>query len=113
MERENRILRKVIVIISGKVSIFIYLFLFFYLVIFAIACYFIPPLEKFAPSEIIQLILGNYTNVLSALGASIAAGSGVFIHHKVKTLHEHNQKLQNSIDELNKKMDKIIGKEGS
>ena len=58
----------------------------------------------------IQLVLGNYTNVLSALGASIAAGSGVFIHSKVKTLHQKHEKLQNSIDELHEKINKVLEK---
>ena len=103
----NNFLNKIPKLISSKVSIFIYLFLFCYLVIFAIVCLIIPSLDIFAPSEEMQLILGNYTNVLSALGASIAAGSGVFIHSKMKTLHDNHQKLQETMDELHKKIDKL------
>ncbi len=94
-------------VMAGKVSIFIYLFLFFYLVIFALVCLLIPALKGLAPSAGTQLILGNYTNVLSALGASIAAGSGVAIHTKVKAIREGHRKLQDSIDELHKKIDQL------
>ncbi|MDR0798632.1 MAG: hypothetical protein LBN18_02595, partial [Dysgonamonadaceae bacterium] len=82
-------------------------FLFFYLVIFALFCGFIPFLGHFIPSDNVQLILGNYTNVLSALGASIAAGSGVVIHNKITKLHEHHRKLQDTIESLHEKIDKL------
>lgn len=88
-------------------SIFIYLFLFFYLVIFALVCYLIPGAKDLAPSGEVQVILGNYTNILSALGASIAAGSGVAVHSKVKKLHESHRQLQDSVDELHKKIDRL------
>ncbi len=94
-------------VMASKTSIFIYLFLFFYLVIFALAALLIPALKGLAPTADTQLILGNYTNVLSALGASIAAGSGVAIHSKVKAIREGHQKLQDSIDELHEKLDKM------
>ncbi len=94
-------------VMASKVSIFIYLFLFFYLVIFALVCLLVPALKELAPSADTQLILGNYTNVLSALGASIAAGSGVAIHSKVKDIRDSHRKLQDSIDELHKKLDKL------
>lgn len=107
MKGVDNFLKKIPVWLSSKVSIFIYLFLFFYLVIFAIAALLLPSLQDLAPSQNVQLILGNYTNVLSALGASIAAGSGVAIHGKMKSLHESHQKLQDTIDELHKKVDKL------
>ena len=105
----NKFLGKIPQWLSSKVSIFIYLFLFFYLVIFAFLCFIVPSMHGLAPSESAQLVLGNYTNVLSALGASIAAGSGVAIHSKINTLHESHQKLQNRIEELHDKIDKLSG----
>lgn len=107
MKSTNEFLKKIPVWMSSKVSIFIYLFLFLYLVLFALICYVIPALNVYAPSQDTQLILGNYTNVLSALGASIAAGSGVAIHSKIKTLHANHEKLQETIDSLHHKLDKL------
>ncbi len=93
--------------LSSKVSIFIYLFLFCYLVIVALIAYAVPALSSMAPTQDAQLILGNYTNVLSALGASIAAGTGVAIHGKIKDLHEGHRKLQDRIEELHDKLDRM------
>lgn len=107
MKNINDFLKKIPVWLSSKISIFIYLFLFVYLVLFALLCYLIPAFNTYAPSQDTQLILGNYTNVLSALGASIAAGSGVAIHKKIKTLHANHEKLQETIDSLHKKLDNI------
>ena len=109
-KRTNNFLGKIPVWLSSKISIFIYIFLFFYLVIFAVFCVIIPDISHLQPSANIQLVLGNYTNVLSALGASIAAGSGVIVHSTVKTLHKKHEKLQNSIDELHKKLDNVSEK---
>lgn len=109
MESNKRkgILSKIPAILSSKISIFIYLFLFFYLVIFALLCAVIPALSELAPSDTIQLIMGNYTNVLSALGASIAAGSGVAVHSGVKALHKRHDDLQQSIANLEKRLDAL------
>ncbi|GHU98700.1 hypothetical protein FACS1894159_01580 [Bacteroidia bacterium] len=89
-------------------SIFIYLLLFGYLVIFAIVAVAVPAWNRMAPSDNAQLILGNYTNVLSALGASIAAGSGVAMHNKLKSLYERDKKLQDNVDQLHQKLDKLL-----
>ena len=94
-------------ILSSKVSIFIYLFLFFYLVIFAFICMFIPQLNPFAPSSDVQLVMGNYTNVLSALGASLAAGTGVVTHHNINKLHKSHDLLHETIRELHEKIDNL------
>lgn len=104
----NKLLAKIPEWLSSKISIFIYLFLFFYLVVFAIISLIFPSLKDMAPSANLQLILGNYTNVLSALGASIAAGSGVAIHSKIKKLHQGHEQLQDRVDELHKKLDKVL-----
>ncbi|MCL2561649.1 MAG: hypothetical protein FWE10_04940 [Rikenellaceae bacterium] len=93
--------------LSSKISVFIYIFLFGYLVIFALIAVLVPWLNPYAPSDGAQLVLGNYTNVLSALGASIAAGSGIAIHDKVKAMHERHRKLHDSIDELHRKIDRL------
>ena len=112
MENSNttNFLGKIPTWLSSKTSIFIYIFLFFYLVIFAVICVIIPDINHLQPSSNAQLVLGNYTNVLSALGASIAAGSGAIVHSKVKKIHQHHEKLQNSIDELHEKLNKISEK---
>lgn len=100
-------LNKLPELISSKVSIFIYLFLFCYLVIFAFLCLIITPLKDFTPSDTMQLILGNYTNVLSALGASIAAGSGVAVHTKINNLHKRHNELQESLNKIHEKLDSM------
>lgn len=94
-------------ILSSPLSIFIYLFLFFYLVIFALFALFIPALQPLAPSETTQLIMGNYTNVLSALGASLAAGTGIAVHTSVRNLHKRHDHLENTIKELHEKIDQL------
>ena len=55
--------------LSSKVSIFIYIFLFVYLVLFPALAVILPFMKPLVPTNTTQLILGNYTNVLSALGA--------------------------------------------
>ena len=106
-DTQNSFLGKIPIWLSSKISIFIYIFLFFYLVVFAIFTIIIPDISHLQPSNTVQLLLGNYTNVLSALGASIAAGGGVVIHSHVKTLHQKHDKLQKSIDELHEKISKM------
>ncbi|ULQ59164.1 hypothetical protein K7I13_11755 [Brucepastera parasyntrophica] len=54
-----------------------------------------------------QLIMGNYTNVLSALGASIAAGTGAAVHTSVKKLHQKHDTLQQTIQALHEKIEKL------
>lgn len=111
-------MRKLFVKIVGKlpdwlnsgVSMFIYLFLFFYLVVFALFTIFIPELSSLKPSSDMQLIWGNYTNVLSALGASIAAGSGVTVHKNLKRLHEKHDATDASTEELRKTIEKMYQK---
>lgn len=109
MKRLDKFLSKIPGVLSSRVSIFIYLFLFFYLVIFAIVCTVVPAMSGQAPSSDIQLVLGNYTNVLSALGASIAAGTGVAIHQKTKELHQKHDELSSSVQELHRKIDRLQG----
>lgn len=103
----NNFISKLPLILSSRVSIYIYIFLFFYLVIIGMACIFIPGLEALAPSDQIQLVLGNYTNVLSALGASIAATSGIVINKKIRSHRELNEKLETSISDLHDKLNEI------
>lgn len=93
--------------LSSQVSIFIYLFLFFYLVIFALVCLVFPVLHALEPTRDAQLILGNYTNVISALGASIAAGSSASLHHRMKEQHAHNEKLKQAIDQLHERVSSL------
>lgn len=104
-------LQKIPKLLASKVSIFIYLFLFFYLVLFAFLTKLLPSLAGLAPSDSAQLILGNYTNVLSALGASIAAGNGVAMRHnqeKIQQRHEDmHQELTGKIEELHQKIEAL------
>lgn len=90
--------------LSSTISIFIFIFLFVYLILFGLIGLFTTSI---APSSETQLILGNYTNVTSALGAAIAAGASTAVHASVKKLHTRHEKLQKSLDELHKKVDKL------
>lgn len=112
MKKISNLLGKLPAILSSNVSIFIYLFLFFYLVLYALVCGLIPALSGYAPSEGVQLIMGNYTNVLSALGASIAAGAGAAIHNSVKSLHAKHDSLRETIEQLHEKIDKLEAGKG-
>jgi len=97
-------LSKIPALLSSPVSVFIFIFLFVYLVIFGIIGLFIKQVQ---PSSDLQLILGNYTNVLSALGAALAAGSGARHTKNLRELHTKHDKLQKSVDELHEKLDQI------
>lgn len=107
MKRISSLLGRLPGLLASTPSIFIYLFLFFYLVVYALVCALVPALNSYAPSDGTQLIMGNYTNVLSALGASIAAGSGAAVHSSVKKLHAKHDNMQKTIDELHAKIDKL------
>lgn len=61
----EKLLQKIPALLASKISIFIYLFLFFYLVIFAFITKVVPAVHSLSPDNNVQLILGNYTNVLS------------------------------------------------
>lgn len=105
--RLDRALGKIPDILSSKVSIVIYLFLFVYLVVYALICLVVPALAGYAPSSTMQLVMGNYTNVLSALGASIAAGAGVAAHQSMKSMHAKHDDLQKTITSLHAKIDQL------
>ncbi|MDR0955807.1 MAG: hypothetical protein LBM73_01625 [Candidatus Nomurabacteria bacterium] len=93
-------------LLSSKISIVIYIAMFIYLVIVPLLAL-IPPLGRIMPSTSVMLIGDNYTSVLAALGASIAAGTGVAAHHKIKQLNDKHDKLQKSLDDLHSKIDKL------
>jgi hypothetical protein len=90
--------------LSSRVSIFIFIFLFIYLFIFGLIGLVVDKLE---PSARVQLVFGNYTNVLSALGAALAAGAGSVHTKRLKDLHDKHDKLQTSVDELHQKLDEL------
>jgi uncharacterized RDD family membrane protein YckC len=113
MEKNSSLLSKLPALLASNVSIFIYLFLFAYLVIFALVCMLIPGMSPFAPSASVQLIMGNYTNVLSALGASIAAGAGTAAHSSIKRLHKRHDALEADMATLHQKLDRIEVHTGS
>jgi cell division protein FtsB len=93
--------------LSSTVSIFIFIFLFVYLILFGLIGL---VATSIAPSAEAQLILGNYTNVTSALGAAIAAGASTAVHASVKKLHRRHDRLEASINELHGKIDKLTRK---
>lgn len=109
MKKLNALLQKIPGLLSSKVSILIYVALFFYLVVYALLCNVIPAMQGLAPSETTQLVMGNYTNVLSALGASIAAGAGVAAHSSIKAMHKKHDDLQRTIEALHEKIDRLEG----
>lgn len=91
-------------VLSSTPAIFIFLFLFVYLVIFGLIGIFA---KNLAPSADMQLVLGNYTNVTSALGAAIAAGASTAVHSSVKKLHARHDELKKSLEDLHAKIDKL------
>jgi hypothetical protein len=50
-----------------------------------------------APDRV-QLLLGNYTNVMSAIGASIAAGGTLTLHRKQAAHAQSLQQLHDKVD---------------
>lgn len=107
MKAVNAFLQRIPALLSSRVSVMIYLFLFLYLVVYALLCTVIPAMHALAPSESTQLIMGNYTNVLSALGASLAAGAGVAMHKSVHDLHARHDALEKTIAALHEKLDRL------
>lgn len=107
MKKINKLFQVIPRVLSSNVSIFIFIFLFVYLVVFGLIGLFA---KAVAPSSEAQLILGNYTNVTSALGAAIAAGASTAVHSSVKKLHARHDKLERSLAELHTKIDKLARK---
>lgn len=89
-------------ILNSSISIFI--FLFIYLVIFGLIRMVWPALQ---PSADVQLVLGNYTNVTSALGAAIVAGASTASHRAAKQMRKRHDELQKSVDLLHEKIDRL------
>lgn len=104
MKQLNKWLGTIPALLSSTTSIFIFIFLFVYLFIFGVIGLWVDAIK---PSSDIQLIFGNYTNVLSALGAALAAGSGAKHTKRLRELHTKHDKLQASLDELHAKIDKL------
>lgn len=107
----EKLLQKIPALLASKISIFIYLFLFFYLVIFAFITKVVPAVHSLSPDNNVQLILGNYTNVLSAVGASIAAGNGVVVRSRMDKMQRRyedmHQELTDKIAELHVKLEHL------
>jgi len=91
-------------VLASNVSIFIFIFLFVYLVIFGVLGLFV---DWLAPSEGAQLVLGNYTNVTSALGAAIAAGASTQRLSETRKLHHSHEELRGLVEGLHRKVDKM------
>src|ERR1700757_2778992 len=98
------LLDKIPALLSSTVSVFIFIFLFVYLFGFGLIGLVFAELK---PSLDLQIIFGNYTNVLSALGAALAAGAGARHTKNLKDLHEKHDQLQASLDDLHTKIDAI------
>ena len=109
MKKQSTLSKVLSVAISGKVAIAIYIGLFIYLVVLPLVSL-IPGLGFLMPSSDAMLVGGNYTNVLAALGASLAAGAGVVAVHHVHKLHKKHAELEESIKELHEKIDKLSQK---
>ncbi|HEY8998699.1 MAG TPA: hypothetical protein VIM53_00050 [Candidatus Saccharimonadales bacterium] len=104
MNFTNKVLSSIPKALSSKPSIFIFIGLFVYLFGFGVLGLFFTALE---PSARMQLILGNYTNVTSAAGASIAAGAGVATLTHVRKNNRKYDELKRSHDEMRKLVDEI------
>jgi len=101
---QPRFLQAIPRILASTISIFIFIFLFVYLVLFGIAGLFI---DWLAPSDDMQLIFGNYTNVTSALGAAIAAGASTQHLTQVRKLRHGHDELKALVLDLHSKVDKL------
>jgi hypothetical protein len=104
MNRIHTLFGKIPSALSSTPSIFIFIFLFIYLFIFGLAGLVFSAIK---PSSDVQLIFGNYTNVLSALGAALAAGAGAKHTKNLRDLHDKHDALQASVDDLHVKIDKL------
>lgn len=104
MDGTRKLLAKIPGALSSTPSIFIFIFLFVYLFGLGLVGLFAKSLE---PSSNVQLVFGNYTNVLSALGAALAAGAGTTHAKHLKALRSSHDQLQASVDELHRKIDKL------
>lgn len=104
MKNLRSALDKIPALLSSTPSIFIFIFLFVYLFIFGLAGLWVDAIK---PSAEVQLIFGNYTNVLSALGAALAAGAGARHSKNLRELHDKHDKLQASLDDIHTKLDKL------
>lgn len=99
---QPKILQAIPGILASNVSIFVFIFLFIYLVVFGLIGLFV---EGLAPSANMQLVLGNYTNVTSALGAAIAAGASTHNLSQMRKLHGKHEELKTLVESLHAKID--------
>jgi hypothetical protein len=106
MEKFNKIITAVL---ASRVSIVIYILMFIYLVIVPLVA-FVPGMEWLMPSTPAMLVGDNYTSVLAALGASIASLAGVKAHSEIKKYRSKHDEMQQSIDHLHDKIDKLSAK---
>ncbi len=107
MSSLHKALAKIPALLSSMPSIFIFIFLFVYLVIFGLLGLALP---RLAPSNDLQLIFGNYTNVLSALGASLAAGAGAVHTKRLREIHKKHLEIEASLKDLHSKIDRLSQK---
>lgn len=104
MNNLQKVLAKIPSALSSMPSIFIFIFLFVYLFVFGAVGLFYKSLE---PSANVQLVFGNYTNVLSALGAALAAGAGTRHAKHLKELNDKHDQLTESVADLHRKIDRL------
>jgi hypothetical protein len=104
MNTLHQLLAKIPAALASTPSVFIFIFLFVYLFGFGLVGLFIQKLE---PSANTQLVFGNYTNVLSALGAALAAGAGAKHTESFRKLHDKHDKIQTSLDDITARLDRL------
>ena len=101
----DRLLGRIPKTLSGHTFILLLVLLFFYLFVFA-------GIETLlghpsAVSANAQLILGNLTNVTSAMGACIAAGMTVHLSHEQRKRHKELSDLKALVHRLHEKHDAV------
>jgi hypothetical protein len=101
------LLAKIPSLLSSTPSIFVFIFLFVYLFGLGVVGLFVQSVE---PSSNVQLVFGNYTNVLSALGAALAAGAGAKHTESFRKLHDKHDKLQETLDAISERLARIENK---
>ncbi len=108
MKGIDNFLAKIPVWLSSRVSVFIFIFIFVYVVVFVLLAYIFPSLGELTPSSDVQNVADNYIDILSALGASIAAGSGAAIHKKMIAHQKGHKELHEKIEKLHEKIDALV-----
>lgn len=103
MKRIDGVLAYVPLFIKSRTSIVIGVVLFAYLVVLGTIAT-LTGHPAWVPDNM-QLILGNYTNVLSMVGASIAAAAADKANQTVKVAHEQHRRTHELLTTISAKLD--------